>query len=54
MLSKLKDMKDALQPLVNARTKRRFQRVVEQSVDLAASKKRRIAESSKVRATLNN
>ncbi|MCJ1395365.1 hypothetical protein MMC18_008249 [Xylographa bjoerkii] len=54
MLNKPKDTKDALQPLVNAGTKRKFQQAVEQPVDLVASKKRKIAIPSTIKTTLNN
>ena len=47
-------MKGALQPLVNAGTKRKFHQLVEKSVDLVTSKKRKSVIPSTIAPTLRN
>ncbi|MCJ1431452.1 hypothetical protein MMC27_000805 [Xylographa pallens] len=54
VLNKVKDTKDALQPLVNTGTKRKFQQVAEQSVGLLASKKRKTAVPARTKGALIN
>ncbi|MCJ1296364.1 hypothetical protein MMC34_007930 [Xylographa carneopallida] len=54
LLNKVKDTKDALQPLVNSGTKRKVHRVIGHSKESITSKKRKTVESTTIEAAQTN